>query len=360
MIVKKKITAGFTLVELLVVIVILLLLVTVVLPLAQPAPGKRVVREAARQVNSFFSVAQAKAVATGRPHGVLIAPSQSNSTRSFQLFQTKVALPYSGDFSTWRVRIAQRDDIGFGNDPPEPNIIKTPNDPETGEPPPPWDQFRGRLEFFSIEEPTTVLQPTVLLNSVSDGQTLRIRLKHQGAYYYGGYEQSNFYISLPTRDPPPGTDETEGSTIGLPFQIQRPPQKSAAAPLELPVGSYIDLEVSGTDESATFAGDTFVTFDASGRLLNEDGVFLLIGSDSSPQIGAPFQYLTNIIKGVSSAWVMINRNRVNTTDNLGLTVNTSSLTINGGTPYANQNDLKLGAIQMSRDSARSGPALGGR
>ena len=62
---------GMTLVELLMVVVILALLMVVAVPMVRPAFRDRKVREAARQINAFFT-AQARAAEMGRPVGVWI------------------------------------------------------------------------------------------------------------------------------------------------------------------------------------------------------------------------------------------------------------------------------------------------
>ena len=78
---REAIRSGLTLVELMVVVVILVILVGVVLPLAQPALKGREIREAARQVNTMFASARARAAATGRPVGVAIIPQAGQTDR---------------------------------------------------------------------------------------------------------------------------------------------------------------------------------------------------------------------------------------------------------------------------------------
>ena len=61
---------GLTLVELLVVVVILTTLVGAAIPLLSPADDARKIREGARQLNTYITAAQSKAIRTGRPYGV--------------------------------------------------------------------------------------------------------------------------------------------------------------------------------------------------------------------------------------------------------------------------------------------------
>ena len=56
---------GLTLVELLMVITIMTILMVVAIPMIRPAFQDRNLREAARQVNTFLRVAQARAARTG-------------------------------------------------------------------------------------------------------------------------------------------------------------------------------------------------------------------------------------------------------------------------------------------------------
>ena len=63
---------GLTLIELLMVISIMTILMVIAIPLIRPAFKDRYVREAARQVSTFFAGAQARAADLGRPVGVWI------------------------------------------------------------------------------------------------------------------------------------------------------------------------------------------------------------------------------------------------------------------------------------------------
>jgi type II secretory pathway pseudopilin PulG len=106
---------GVTLVELLVVVTILVLLLGVALPLARPAMEGRNVREAARQVSTFLLAAQAKAISTNRPVGVMFlrdARQGGNPNRCFQLALATTAAVYTGDDSNTRAVTAWNDDEG--------------------------------------------------------------------------------------------------------------------------------------------------------------------------------------------------------------------------------------------------------
>jgi len=64
--------SGLTLIELLVVITILVLLVSSALPVLSPTSEGRLAREASRMINSYLAGAQARAIQTGRPYGVML------------------------------------------------------------------------------------------------------------------------------------------------------------------------------------------------------------------------------------------------------------------------------------------------
>jgi hypothetical protein len=61
-----------TLIELLVVIVILTTVVAAAIPIMSPSNDDRRLREATRNLNTFITGAQARAIATGRPYGILL------------------------------------------------------------------------------------------------------------------------------------------------------------------------------------------------------------------------------------------------------------------------------------------------
>ena len=63
---------GMTLIELLVVVVIITTLVAAAIPLIAPSNDDRRLREAARGLNTFISVAQTRAIALAPPFGVAI------------------------------------------------------------------------------------------------------------------------------------------------------------------------------------------------------------------------------------------------------------------------------------------------
>ena len=345
---------GLTLVELLVVVVILVLLVGVALPLAQPALNGRDIREASRQINAMFAGAKVRAASTGEPVGVMLVPDASGE-RCYSLAYAKVPPPYAGETVNWRVR---KSDV-FGTVPDDVLNIN----PDTFSPSLTlheilyqsfwYDSFSNldvnnprdlfprnfvmRLEFESTDplEPVDPDVPVVLGKLMRRGQQLntdlgeanayiavpfQIRLANRGAWWRGVFvdfansdTQDGYYVGLSELtvandgfpDPMPATEP------GVTFQITRPAKKSAATPMELPVGSYIDLTVSGvpqidllgpvtTPVSITFNPDGSIQGMTAGPMQADiaSPVFLLIGNQKNSGVD-------NLKQSASSLWAVV-------------------------------------------------------
>ena len=89
------------------------MLVAVVLPLAQPALSGRNVREAARQINTFFQRASSEAVANRRPTGIMLIPTAANPRQSFELAMVRMPRPFVGGTTTWGVTAVQTGAVNF-------------------------------------------------------------------------------------------------------------------------------------------------------------------------------------------------------------------------------------------------------
>lgn len=91
---------GVTLIELLIVMSIIILVTASTLSVVAPSLDERRVREAARQVNAFIQSARARAIETGRPHGIRILPfsgSNLGSRKQALIIEfAEVPLPYGG------------------------------------------------------------------------------------------------------------------------------------------------------------------------------------------------------------------------------------------------------------------------
>src|SRR5919205_400127 len=66
----NKSRGGYTLMGVFVVIIIMITLVAITLPVAKKVMEEGHVREASRQLNTYFAMAKARAVQTGRPCGL--------------------------------------------------------------------------------------------------------------------------------------------------------------------------------------------------------------------------------------------------------------------------------------------------
>ena len=96
---------GMTLIELLVVIAILTTLVGGVIPVLSPNNVPKKIREASRGLQTYITLAQAKAASTGRQHGISIQETSAGSGVALEVFQMMVPPAYTGFSSTSRVQI---------------------------------------------------------------------------------------------------------------------------------------------------------------------------------------------------------------------------------------------------------------
>ncbi len=191
---------GLTLVELLMVISIMTILMVVAIPMIRPAFQDRNIREASRQVSSFFAGAQARAAETGRPVGVWMERRDDSAIgriHAVQLFMAEVPPKFTGAIRDARVLVDATGNIGFSG-----------------------------------------LDPSILASLIGDGDAFSVRFDHKGPTYVG--KRAGLVFSIGGQ--PPGTDRQPG----LPFEVTLPPTRSAVAPLTLPADSVVDLYWSGT------------------------------------------------------------------------------------------------------------------
>lgn len=286
---------ALTLVELLVVVVILVILVAVVLPLAQPILRGREVREAARQVNTQLSLAQTRAAATNRAHGVMVLPDPNNTGRCFQLALVKSRGLFMGASSDSRVEYLQGSNrLQFDED------------------------TTKMLEVLLTGDRGVQMPFLIRFDFRGDWQKARIQIPPQG----GGPTKPTVFPLLGQRKIPASL----ASGAALRFQIQLPPRRSVSAGVELPQGAYIDLTGSGVGLTGapltTLLGfPTMFMFGAGGKLqevwhqnniiTNPETLFLLVGNANDPG--------QNLTGDNNSLWVTVGNktNRIATTENLG-------------------------------------------
>jgi len=253
---RQQSTLAMTMIELLVVITIIMVLTAVMIPTIRYQYRNRALREAERQLNAFIGSAQARAQQLGRPVGIWIerfrnetlppiagaAPALASNNMyptdanyAVTVYIAEVPLPYSGDVRDARVWLSK--------------VLL-----------PPDDKWVWQLNF----PPTSML-----LNSLNPlirrGDHFQIKLDHHGHFFEAqrtsspdqdGYVLTENPVGDGTRIPIAATTST-----GVPFQIQRQPRKAFVPPLNLPVGSVIDLSVSGM----AAGGNEFLTTATNGN-----------------------------------------------------------------------------------------------
>jgi prepilin-type N-terminal cleavage/methylation domain-containing protein len=213
---------GLTLIELMVVVAVLLLLVAVAVPRMKPALESGRLREGARQMNSYFALARARATQIGRPAGVWLERSNPGENSVFELFLAEIPEPYTGDFIGATATVIEPDPVNF------PNIFQ--------------------VAFTSAN----VLTDTEVLVNADDyfliqfdfrGHRFRCRRDDKGQ----PNTPINHIFVIDGRPRYQGGDALTPSITGraVGFQIYRSPRKAMGRPLQLGGDVIVDLEFSG-------------------------------------------------------------------------------------------------------------------
>lgn len=275
---------GITLIELLVVIFIILLITSITIPAIQPALENRRTREAARLVNVFFNAARNRALEQGRPAGVWIERQTGLSEASVTLHFAEIPKPYSGDFLDSAVSLFYEP---FGAPFRSPTIreywlIVTPRTLTGGVPDRWWNAEPNAqhlirpgdyIRFSGVERALKLNVGKRSDMRLAGGDTWVWYLAY-GANknsYNGGFtgardNDGNLVINWWDNDfrglhTPLRThlSPTQVRVPGVSYQIFRQPQKMSAGAVQLPQGTVIDLNFSGTSSWNFHPRDNFVT-----------------------------------------------------------------------------------------------------
>ena len=245
---RQQSTRAMTMIELLVVIAVIMVLTAVMIPTIRYQNRNRALHEAERQLTAYIGSAQARAQQMGRPVGIWIerfrneamppiagaaitlnSALPADANYAVTVYIAEVPLPYSGDVRDARVQLTANAS-GWVVNFPLTSVLRNPLNPLIR----PGDHFQIQLDhrgpFFEAQRTLATSTAAYILmeNPVGDG----------------------------TRIPIAAT-----SAAGVPFQIHRRPTKTFVPPLNLPVGSVIDLSVSGT----TAGGNEFLTNGVNGN-----------------------------------------------------------------------------------------------
>jgi prepilin-type N-terminal cleavage/methylation domain-containing protein len=213
---------GMTLIELMVVVGIALILALAAIPIMRPLTKDRKVREASRQLNSFITLAKARAAETGRPMGIWIqrdfdASDTANyglPESSYQIFLAETPPPFAGEALGDAVRYVAPNRFVFCR-----YVLDT-----------------MTMQYGWQDLPQSMLiDPTI----VQPGDHIQCNFKGP-RYQIGTVDQNEIQITFnPSINVPL-------PVAPVPFKIFRQPIRASGTPLELPVGVVIDLEYSGS------------------------------------------------------------------------------------------------------------------
>jgi len=294
--------SGFTLIEMLVVVSIMMILVAAAATAFRPAGDSRRVREAARAVNVYLSSARSRAMETGRSCGVTFHTLPSVAA-AMDMDQCEVPPSYAGETLNAAVRVQdwtlKPDDLYYWKDC---SVILKVQLVTAGDLAP-WLVRRGDTMQLGGQGPIY----TVILDEVDNRNTngtpfttipSDFPLDAKGCIDFS-QPISNFVVTL--RLPPQqlqsvpwpkAKDPVPLWSAPIPFRIIRAPTstaatRSAAAPLQLPVGTVIDLGASGRDPPATYGyfgiNDVTIMFNSGGAVES-----VLYGGQTYPAVNPIF------------------------------------------------------------------------
>lgn len=244
-------SAGMTLIELLVVVAIVVTLLAAGVPMLQPALRDARIRESARQLNVFCTVAKGRARELGRPAGIWLDRASAGGNAVFEIHIAEQPLPYSGDFS---------DSVAILSDVNSDGVV-------------------NQRDILPALTPDGIPDDTVFLDKGRNGLALRVI---QAGDFIQFDSQGPKFLITSIRDPgassayyelkiaasggvpaalPSQTEDANGNgsidpgedvngngqldLLGLSYTVFRQPVKSSLPSLQLAGGTVVDLEYSG-------------------------------------------------------------------------------------------------------------------
>lgn len=241
--------AGVTLIELLVVVTIMVMLMAYATSIIKPTLEDRKSRESAQLLNSYFSNAQAQAATLGRPVGVYLERSANDDNKVLQIYTASTPPPFVGSIagarSFFESEVPRTDARALFDSASPPNFLGFNIDSDS----------QADVQWIyrmAIRDSSGNLDGFVSQPLIQQGDT--IKFDYKGSHYRiinvvptvtgsttWQLEVAPLYDD--TASPTPAPSYLQNASF--PFQIFRRPQKSIAAPVELPNGMAVDLAVSG-------------------------------------------------------------------------------------------------------------------
>lgn len=286
---------GYTLTELMVVVLIMVIMMALALPAVRRASEDARVRESSRQVQAFFTMAKARAAATGRIAGVefVVQKGVNDSPFATQMYLCESPNLYGGAFSNSLAKAS------------------------------------GSNLIFSTSASATSSDAgeTAILDSlIASGEGFFIRFNFRGEWYAAARNGSAYSLLVGYSVAPPSQ--------GVPFQIRRAPVR-VGNPSELPAGTVVDLAYSGVGITGTdfspAANFVRVIFAPEGNvaLLNyqrRDAMNMLITQSDAPSSGLFFLVGQSIKVGSRGQDLADPRNSSNLAEGTNLWVSVGRLT----------------------------------
>lgn len=221
---------GYTLTELLVVITLMVIVLAVSVPMAKYVMDGSHAREASRQLQAYFSMAQTRAVQTRKPCGVQFIVNEALGSPG--IYQATTCYLAQSPPNWSGTHLASRGI--FRIEPPgrpEFVLLVTASDLESADANMDgrWDEDQSEMLFLrSLLDPFEVFE---------------VQFSHAGLWYEARMESGRFVMVDGSIVPLP-VDFNNQQSGGHPFTIRRSPRR-IGSPLELPPGTTLDLPYSG-------------------------------------------------------------------------------------------------------------------